>query len=455
MNEVVNRHSLAHSDKHSDSQLRALFLTVRTLVQEALNDIPADAGIDLDADEIYLDSVRVAVPVLQTVNATDLKEESIETIFSLLEEDRHATPSLLSVEGYLPDQATVTLKRRDLQKLAKVEDVARSILTCGLRLDQAEPGGPGDKSDKTSKISNPYDKQKDFGGTALEKGFYAYSFGTYKFSVIRCARVLGPTAEPRHVYAALRRLQDSGELEMALDTTPRGRAVHLRFKCEGIRMFRARGAGDSNKHESLTENVETTLASLSDQFSAKERSSVGKVQSMYEIMHHVSTVPKEDDSKIFDSESDTEPPRKSNRLQIFQSLVKDYFGGSSDGTIDSSYVGKSSTDSLGNDEIQLGKVPIAVSNFPIHNHRMIHCISSDVASLMADSMLRMHDQLPHAVRLNSPNSTDYRDLCIARILHSIDAPRAPILQWYNHPLWGKYRSNTFSSVIQAVKSTFD
>jgi len=69
--------------------------------------------------------------------------------------------------------------------------------------------------------------------------------------------------------------------------------------------------------------------------------------------------------------------------------------------------------------------------------------------------LRRQEQMPMAVHIKEPKFADYRDLCLAKILHSIDAPRAPILEWYNHVLWGKYRSYSFSSIVQAVKKTFD
>ena len=53
--------------------------------------------------------------------SSDCKEESIKTILSLLEEDNPSGPSLLSVEGYLPDAATITLKKRSLDNLEKME----------------------------------------------------------------------------------------------------------------------------------------------------------------------------------------------------------------------------------------------------------------------------------------------------------------------------------------------
>ena len=125
----------------------------------------------------------------------------------------------------------------------------------------------------------------------MEKGFYAYSFGTYKFSVVRCARCMGPNTEPRHVYAALRRLQGNGELELVLDTTANGRAMHLRMNQDGIHLFRARGGGINfaqAQDEAGVNGLGAMVTKLSKQFSAKEKVGVGKVESMYEIMYKVS-----------------------------------------------------------------------------------------------------------------------------------------------------------------------
>jgi ATP-dependent DNA helicase Q4 len=127
VDEFISRHSLGHSDSLSNSQLSTVFLTLQNLVDEAVNDIPPEAGVDLSHDETNIDNLHVAIPVSQTVDASDCKEESIETMLSLLEEENSSHPSLLSVEGYLPDTATITLKKCALEKLSKVEEVARSI----------------------------------------------------------------------------------------------------------------------------------------------------------------------------------------------------------------------------------------------------------------------------------------------------------------------------------------
>lgn len=435
--EFVSRHSLAHSDRLSRSQLDIVFLALQKLVNEAIGDIQPEALVDLDADELCVDELHVALPVAQTVNASDCKEESIETILSILEGETSSGETMLSVEGYLPDAATITLKKRNLEKLGKLEVIAQSIAKCGIRVDEQHE----QSTDGAVNSTNMY--RGNFGGTAMEKGFYAYSFGTFKFSVVRCARCMGPNMEPRHVYAALRRLQGNGELELVLDTTSNGRALHLRVKQYGLQLFRSkrRDSGDtSNEHESMTvldNDVEAIATKLSTQFTEKVNVSVGKVVSMYEIMHRVScsdTNAEEADEDIDESDDeDTTIARKSPRLVTFQKMIHNYF--------------------LNRPVLSSTNVPEVIKNFPIHDTRLMSCLSADVTSLLQVLALRPQEQLPMAVRTNDPECSDYRDLCLAKILHSIDSPRAPILGWYNHFLWGKYRSYSFSSVVQAVKMT--
>ncbi|KAL9183408.1 hypothetical protein ACHAXT_005195 [Thalassiosira profunda] len=435
--EFVSRHSLAHSDRLSSRQIEIVFLSLQKLVDDALSDIPLEAGVNLDADEIFVDGIPVAMPVTQTVDASDCKGESIETIFSLLEEETASDPSLLSVEGYLPDAANVTLKRRSLEKLGAMELIARAISQCGTRAD-----GPNGQLDRN-------------GGTAMEKGFYAYSHGTYKFSVVRCARCMGPDIEPRHVYAALRRLQNSGELELVLDTTATGRAMHLKMTREGINLFRTKRRNEQGDQATDVEVCAGEIvAKLSKQFLAKEKLSVGKVDSMYDIMQRVSSaLGAGDEEEGMDALDDDDGcsngiphvAEKSARLVLFQKLVQSYFGAGGDAESANSSSVESGASNRGN----------VIKEFPLGNARLLSCLSSDVSQLMQMLVIRRQEQMEMAVRINEPTCAAYRNLCIAKILHAIDAPRAPILGWYSHHLWGKYRSYSFSSVVEAVKKTFD
>ena len=447
VDEYVSRHSLAHSDRVSSNQLEIIFLVLQHLVNEALGDIPPEAGIDMDADRLFIDDLHIAIPVKQTVDASDCKEGLIETIFSLLEEDNNASSlSLLSVEGYLPDAATITLKRRSLDKLVKIEPIALSILKCGFEVDY--------RNDQSSQESvKPHEKYQHYsGGTAMEKGFYAYSFGTYNFSVVRCARCMGPNMEPRHVYAALRRLQESGELELVLDTTGNGRAMHLRVTQDGINLFRTKarsGSGQVQEETKVNDNVRAIVAKLSKQSFEKEKTTVNKCVTMYEIMHQVSMARDEDGEDVNEEHIEA---KKSPRLSLFQMLIQAYFR---DGRLTKETLSSSNGQALCSNNKASNDISNIIKDFPLQNRRLITCLSADVILLMQVLKLRQQEQLPTAVRVKEPRFSDYRDLCLAKILHSIDTPRAPILEWYSHTLWGKYRSYSFSSVVEAVKRTFD
>ena len=409
--EMISRHSLAHSDRLAKSQLNTIFCALQKLVNDALDDIPEEAGVDLDADEIHVDGMHIAMPVSQTVTASDCKEESIETILSLLEEDSSMNPSLLSVEGYLPDVATVTLKRRNLDKLKNTDRIAHCIGKCAIRIDEAST-------------------HTDKGGTAMDSGFYAYSFGTYQFSVVQCARIMGPQSEPRHVYAALRRLEGIGELELNLAST--GRAMHLRMKQKGINLFRSKQSAVSH----LSVNIASIIDDFLQQFTGKEHVGVGKVESMYDIMQQVSecsdatTRINNDVPADEESEDEFDQPVKSSKLVLFQKLVQTYFSSAQAQTANP-------------------KQTEVIQEFP-SNNALLACLSRDVSTLL--QLGRSDQQHTTGVSVSNPACFDYRDLCFAKILHGIDAPRSPILSWYNHPLWGKYRAYSFGSVVTAVSS---
>jgi hypothetical protein len=249
-------------------------------------------------------------------------------------------------------------------------------------------------------------------------------------------------------------MQNSGELELVLDTTANGRALHLRMTRAGLNLFREvkRGCDDTicNIQEStndIGDDLQKIVTKLLTQFATKELVTVGKVESMYEIIHHVSCAQNhpenEDMNDVEDDDDDSsnksDHVNKSARLIIFQKMVQQYF---TNVAFDESASNTS-------------KALESITDFPIHNSHLVSCLTSDISLLLQMLVLRRQEQMPMAVHINNPVVTDYRDLCIAKILHAIDSPRAPILQWYSHILWGKYRAYSFSSVVQAVKKTFD
>ena len=126
------------------------------------------------------------MPIQYIVEALDCKEESVETLVSILEEISHLGTPVASLEGFLPDNAVITLKRRTLQDLARQELVARCIIECGVELSKCNiPEVSG------GNMELHYQNVNRNGGTASQAGFHAYAFGTWQFSIVGCTRLLG------------------------------------------------------------------------------------------------------------------------------------------------------------------------------------------------------------------------------------------------------------------------
>ena len=189
----------------------------------------------------------------------------------------------------------------------------------------------------------------------------------------------------------------------------------------------------------LSTEIESLVAKLSSQQIAKEKVGVDKVESMYRVMHQVSCAKDDDDelARADFSQNDTQygdlVPTISCRLIKFQELVQRYFD-------------KGVIESNENDP-----TPAIIKEFPAQNERLMACLSSDVDQITQLVSTRQQERLPSSVRVKE--HSDYRSLCLAKILHGIDAPRAPILGWYSHHLWGKYREYSFASLIQAINVT--
>ena len=466
--EVRIRSSLSYSDCIARSQVEKLCLVIRNLVDNALSDVaPAEESPDNSNGPISLStsptiapvqSIDIALPISATVGAIDCKEAMVETMLSLLEENTDSSSALLSVEGNLTDEVIVTLKRRSLDKLCAHESIARSIENCSQRLDQKE------KTADVSTSANPLEEHLEKeGGTALQKGFLAYSLGTYKFSVLRCARLMGPRAEARHVFAALRRLQSSGELELALDRTVKGKCLHLRLNMDGIACFRSPVSEAKN-----CEDHGTALISVIDRLTShcSQQVSTGstKVEQMHQIIHRVTAVDSQDtekqikergdvsvdcpvdadDASSIESTSAPGSDGKSARLILFQKLAKEYF--ESEGN-SSSHLPQEAPGTAGM------SVPEIAKEISSKDTREYAQLASDAISLMRDSNLRQKGQeYSIAVSIGDSGCTDYASCCLTKILHGIDSTRAPMSDWRMHPLFGKWRHCSFTSVRSCVEA---
>jgi len=397
--EVVVKHSLAHSNMLSTSQIKTLLYILRKQVIAALGTIASDVGQDIDAVANYGMSLHIALPIESTVMATDCKIETIETLLSLLEGADREQP-LLKIQGTMTDQATITLKRRSLEKLSKVEKLADCIKKCGTCLDSSE----------ATKNKEEEDLQTQ------EKRFLAYSFGCHSFSVTRCACLLGASAEPRHVFAALRRLQNSGDLELFLDGSPTGRALHVVVEPCGVEFL-------ARSETSLDEMA----GELARRFSANVAASAKKALDANHILHRVAAVDQSEASK-----SDMSPS-----LTLFRELVETYFDG------------REVKDTVANAEEELPRG----ARTSMRNELRV-----DVSSLLRDmKSFPNFQQSSSAVGVDilCVESRDYTALAMTKFMHGLDTPRAPYAAFGRHPLYGKWRDVEFTSLMKEVEGIFD
>jgi hypothetical protein len=120
--------SLSHSDGVAKSQIER-FMRV---VEKACAEIVSDGATANGATH-----AQIAVPVLESVNMCDLKEETVETLLSLLEEVEFG--NYLLVDGSLSDRCIITLKKRSLEALAAAnEHVCQAILKCGVNVKDGD-----------------------------------------------------------------------------------------------------------------------------------------------------------------------------------------------------------------------------------------------------------------------------------------------------------------------------
>lgn len=400
--EIAHKLSLSFSDRLSRGQILALLSNMRHLALDALKDSQQAPS------HSYL---NVSMPISKMVQSIDCKEESIFTILSILEDGNSKFEKILDIEGTIPDSVTLTLKKRNLVKLSSFEEIARCIQKCCVTLEaESNSNEESSKNDRFSK----------FGGTASQKGFSAYSFGVYQISIVQCAQLLGGDAEPRHVFAALRRLQDSGELELTFNDG--GSSIHLKLNNAGMNFFH-----DENGIVDVESRINQLSLSIYEHFAAQDQSRAEKVLAMNEIMRRIS---------VEEESLDRNTSKKSARLQLFQTLTSQYF--SSTGTAIE-----------GN-----GDYKVNVNNIEESDAQILSSISFDITNLLQHpSLQKKVAYFPETVKFGESGHEDYTALAITKILHGIPSPKTPVLDWYRHPLWGRYRTIHFNSLKNHVQTS--
>jgi ATP-dependent DNA helicase Q4 len=395
--EVPVRHSLAHSNFVSKIQIRAILRKIRVLVNAA---VEASGG---NRD------LHIALPVHATVRGCDCRQETIETFLSLIEIGRDKNP-LLHVEGFNYDEATIALKKRTLRKLAEREEVALSIQSVCSCIDAP-------LLDKESETQNA-NPMKD--PSSFQRQFLAYSMGSYTFSVTQCANKLGHSAEPRHVFAALRRLQHANELELALDTSEKGRVFHLKITKAGVSAFVG---------ESYDELEETLTNQIYDSFLSSSRSGTNKVLDMHYILEKVSRASGNSDK------NETRDNEKSISLDTFQGLIRDYFENGFDDERQHlrSHILPKEFSTVRDEDIQIDTYALLRDLPSIHDDQSIEKYGCSLLSGDSDS-------------------SDYTAVAITKFLHGIETPRIPFLVFRNHPFYGKWRHVDFGIVLESVQN---
>mmetsp|Transcript_21258 Transcript_21258/g.45110 ORF Transcript_21258/g.45110 Transcript_21258/m.45110 type:complete len:380 (-) Transcript_21258:34-1173(-) len=358
-------------------------------------------------------TLHVSLPVQSTVRACDCKPETIETFLSLIERIGGDYP-ILQIEGYNYDNATIALKKRILEKLAEREPVAVSIQAVSQCIDAPllKAGVEGDK------VENPAISK------SFQRHFLAYSKGSHSFSISQCANRLGPTAEPRHVFAALRRLQSSNELEFVLDTSEMGRIFHLKISEEGFRMFNGDDYGKMEKD---------LVEALFESFSSSGNSGATKVLDMHYILDQVAR----SSTSFIDVNEAPSLSKKSPSLARFQDLTKNYFG-----------------HGLETERLAVkGLLPASFSKIREKELKI------DALSLLRDLpplfQQSKNNSVPEYLELGGPSLTDYTALAITKFLHGMDTPRTPIFTFRQYPLFGKWKALDFRLVHNAIIKNFE
>jgi hypothetical protein len=258
---------------------------------------------------------------------------------------------------------------------------------------------------------------------SFQRHFLAYSKGSHSFSISQCANRLGPTAEPRHVFAALRRMQSSNELEFVLDTSETGRIFQLKVSETGFGLFRR---DDYGKME------ENLVDAIFESFSSSSDSGATKFLDMHYILDQVATASELSTDGI-DASEQISSSDKSPSLFRFQELTGKYFG-----------------EGLESERLAIeGLLPASFSTIREKELKI------DGLSLLRDlpplfQQNSEKDPSPEHLKLGDASRVDYTALAITKFLHGMDTPRTPYLTFRQYPLFGKWKTVDFRLVHESI-----
>lgn len=390
--EVLIRHSLAYSDLISKSQVKALINMVRQQVVESLLPIAGERAEYIP--------VNIAVQLSLSVVLYDCKVETAETILSLLEQ-RNGKEPLLFIQGISYDRATIAPKRCLIEKLAVNEPVLQAIIKCA---DHVEP--PAGQLSTTEEPDGYFPVRR----SAMSNNVY----GSYTFSVTKSSNCLGDMGEPRHVFAALRRLETNGEIDFTLEASPKDRVLSVRLTNEGMKYFKENNDADIDiLVEETTDRFISTITSCSD-----------KVIEIHHIMR-----------KVYEVDPTNDDGPKSASLTQFQHLIERYFEAEGAGNL----------------------LTVEPSDLLYFNNEFSgRELAADIENVLSQ-LYNIHAGFPASpgkLQLADASVTDYTVLTITKFLHGLAPASIPPNLIRQHHLFGKMQGVQFNKLHDAVARIF-
>ena len=364
--EVLARNSLAHSDLISRSQV-GLFLA-KYLEEVRRHSKPKDTHTGI---------LNVPLLLSDSLLSCGFKFETAETLLTLLLEDRSDRRIVGFYEGVFYDQATIEPRRRSLVELAEKEPTIQALIS--------------------SSGVNTDGEQFTISSEKLE---------AMKFSVSACANHLGPTAEPRHVFAALRRLEDAGEIDLRIDTTAKGKALGTKIVLEALETF-------------MSEQNQSDAASrIFNNFDSTARGAANKVLSLYMILNKVSKIKTD------------HPPSKQGRsdsLILFQSEINAYLSNNAPSC-----------------DFDAGSIPfetdLRVEELKNDCYTMIQHLQGTLSSINW-----VHEDI-----FLAPALSDALSILVTKALHGIIPNGCPSSLIRGHILFGKYQRYSFEQISTEI-----
>jgi len=493
--EVIRKHSLAHSNVICKTQVANLWRQIKVETKRVLehdlvvsvnssnnnnNDSSnneSSASISPPPKNNNRRTIFIAIPVARAIQELHVKYETMETVLALLEAhyDGHNSSSngnnnntepVLRLEGRVNDEVTMVVKHCTLEQLQKrkKERLASCIMKCGTRLNitSEQQQMNNDDDDHNHANSLLHQHQHHLNHRFVKSISYSKG-GAYTFSVSRCANLLGDYSEPRHVYATLRRWQQEGQVELVFG----GEALQLQIRLTAASKDIIAFTNDNNNNDDDDDNNTAVVDWLWTKCSNQVKSNAQKVSTMDAILRQVAdVVDDDDDDDDNDNNNNTNTDcastemKKSKRLIKFQQLVQDEMMNKNDtNTNDTDEKNKNNNNT---DIILLPKpVPPSCCQELVYDAQAVWQYLLQLSSSSRNntnnnsnnnqSNNNNNNQLQ--LQLDSPG--DYTILTVTKFLHGIETIIAPSDASKHHALFGKWRLYHFESIRSELEQRLE